>query len=107
MKMKVFLCFTLALWSFLAGLSVQNYYFGSVRIYHNLDDGTDLNHGQVYVDVHFPHGIAFYSLRFPGGSYWPDQSKPRWVEILPGGREKIWIDHFEIEAIDQVGPEFQ
>jgi hypothetical protein len=93
--------------SFVLGMHVEAYFFGSVHIYHNLDEGTDLNHGQVYLDVTFPHGVAFYGLKFPGGHYWPDDRKPRWVEILPDGREKIWIDRFEMEGIDQLGPEFQ
>lgn len=103
----IFWCSMLAIWSFTAGNYVHEYRHGSVQIYHGVDEGTDLNHGQVYVDFNFPHGIAFLALKFPGGHYWPDDSKPRWVEVLPDGRQKVWIDHFQVEAIDQLAPEFQ
>lgn len=33
-------------WSFNAGMYVQEYRHGSITLYHNIDEGTELNHGQ-------------------------------------------------------------
>jgi hypothetical protein len=105
--MNILYAAILCLVSFSAGVQIHAYFRGDIRIFHQLDEGTDLNHGQVWLDVTFPHGVAFYYLKFPDGNYWPDDKKPRWVEILPDGRGKTWIDHIELEAGDQVSSEFQ
>jgi hypothetical protein len=56
---KIFWCSMLAVWWFNVGMWTQTYEHGSVRMWHNIDDGTPLNHGQISFDVELPHGQKF------------------------------------------------
>lgn len=87
-----------ALNSFWTGTWVQEYRHGSVTLYHNVDEGTELNHGQPSLEIKFPRGVAFNQIRAPGGDWYPDPMRARWVEILPDGREKNWLDRLTLDA---------
>jgi hypothetical protein len=42
-----------------AACFVQPHWNGSARVFHNINDGTALNHGQPSIEVTLPGGIAF------------------------------------------------
>lgn len=87
--------------AFNGGMWLHEYLYGEVRVFTNMEiPGDKLNRGQKTIDVMFPHDLKPNYLMMPGHRIYPDDNIPRWVEILPGGAQKTWIDRLSFEIVE-------
>lgn len=97
LKLLVFVCWIFS--AFCAGSWWQQYQYGEVRVFSNVAiPGDPLNYGQKTIDIKFPHDlkVRYIKLPYAKGTY-PDEDRPRWVEVLPGGQQKLWLDSLSFE----------
>jgi len=55
-------------------LAIYPYLCPTTKIYHNIDEHTTFNHGQITIDVDLPPGVKFTSFG-DCGPYWKDDGK--------------------------------
>lgn len=71
-----------ALLGFTAGSWTQEHYRGSVHVYHMMDVGTPLNHGQAVIDITLPSGVLFAGFGSCGPNIWHYKDKKlTWNEL--------------------------
>ena len=103
MKYVMIACWLLC--AFAAGSWYHEYEYGEVRMFKNVViAGDPMNHGQSSIDIKFPASIRPGYVWLPSGDIYPDDSKPRWVEILPDGEQKTWLDRLSLYVADDNCP---
>lgn len=92
--------------AFGAGSWWHQYQYGEVRVFTNVEiPGDKDNRGQKTIDIAFPAALKPRYIWLPNGEIYPDDGKPRWVEVLPSGKEKRWLDRLSFEIADRPRPD--
>lgn len=100
--MKYFWVAMALLFGFSAGSWDHAQRYGEIRVFTNIEiPGDELNRGQRTIDITFPSALRPKYIWLPNGDIYPDDGKLRWIEVMPDGTEKTWLDRLSFEIADR------